>query len=502
MWDDRIAYDPLTHRAEATPGRTALVDAETGEASDYESLDGRVGGVAARLRRLGLGERDHLGVVMGTRTEFLLLVHASMRLNAVLVPVNARLERKEIKKRLEAADASAVVCDSETEAKVKGTDAVVATIDDASSGDTERVDLGTESVSGSGGSFRVPRSVSETACIPFTSGTTGDPKPVRLSYTNFLASATASAFRLGHLPGDRRLVCLPMYHMGGLSHVFRSTLHGTASVVREGFDAKGVIDEVVEYGITQVSLVPTMMRRILDTGRASELDRLRYVLLGGAPATDELLRDCAEEGVSVSPTYGMTEAASQVATVAPGRVSGCEDPKEVGVGPPLVSARVSILDDEEVLSAGETGDVAVSGPTVTEGYYGMPEETRGAFCEYGLVTGDVGYKDETGRLHILGRKDDLILTGGEKVRPDEVAEVILGHPSVEDAAVLGVEDPEWGERVCALVVLCDGDEVDIEGYCSERLAGYKRPRTVVSVDEIPRTPSGTVEKDAARDIFG
>jgi O-succinylbenzoic acid--CoA ligase len=291
-----------------------------------------------------------------------------------------------------------------------------------------------------------------------------------------------------------------MYHVGGLSHAFRSALHGTASVVQEGFDAEETVDNIAEYDVTQVSLVPTMLRRLLDTGRASELGGLRYVLLGGAPATDDLLRDCAEAGVPVSPTYGMTETASQVATVTPGSLPEDADPD--CVGPPLVSTRVRILDDEgRVLGDGETGEVVVSGPTVTEGYYAVPRETEEAFCEHGLMTGDIGYIDKSGHLHVVGRKDDIIITGGEKVSPDEVADIVLKHPSVEDAAVFGVEDHEWGQRVCALVVAGDGDEEpDIEEFCSERLAAYKRPRTVVFVDQIPRTPSGTVDRDEARDL--
>jgi len=498
MSGNSVLYDPLTHRAEATPRRTALVDAETGEETSYGTLDSRVNEVAARLRSLGVGEGDHLCVVMETRVEFFLLVHASTRLNAVLVPVSARLTQEEVADRMEAADVSAVVCDSETEEKVKGADAEEATVDEPSSDGVERLDLADLESDANGGG-RVPRNPSETACVPFTSGTTGDPKPVRLSYKNLVASATASAFRLGHLPDDRRLVCLPMYHMGGLSHAFRSALHGTASVVQEGFDAEETIDNIAEYDVTQVSLVPTMLRRLLDTGRASELGSLRYVLLGGAPATDDLLRDCAKEGVPVSPTYGMTEAASQIATVTPGIPPDDADPG--CVGPPLVSTRVRIVDDGDVLGAREKGEIVVSGPTVTEGYYGMPEETEEAFCEHGLMTGDVGYKDESGRLHVVGRKDDLIITGGEKVSPDEVTNAILEHPRVEDAAVFGVEDSDWGERVCALVVAGDGDdEIDFEEFCSERLAAYKRPRTVAFVDEIPRTASGTVDRDAARDL--
>ncbi len=500
-------YDPLTHRVEATPERTALVDAETGETTDYATLDKRVDGFAASLRRLGVDKGDHLGVLMETRTEFFVLVHASTRLNTPLVPINVRLTPSEVEERLDAADVSAVVCEAETEEKVRGAvktepgGLTRVTVDEAESDGVESLDTDPSTASDAFVT-RLPRSPLDTACIPFTSGTEGDSKPVRLSYANFVSSATASALRLGHLPDDRRLVCLPMYHMGGLSHVFRSTLHGTTAVVQEGggFDAKETVDNIVEYGVTQVSMVPTMLRRILDTGRASELDSLRYVLLGGAPATEELLRDAAEEGITVSPTYGMTETASQIATVTPGTLFDEAGPESVGH--PLVTTRVRIVDEGEVVGAEETGEVVVSGPTVTDGYYGEPEATRDAFCEHGLKTGDIGYKDVSGHLYVVGRKDDTIITGGEKVSPDEVASVILEHPRVKEAAVLGVEDLDWGEKVCALVVARDGDKkVSIKEHCADRLAGHKRPRTYVFVDEIPRTASGTVDREAARDLI-
>ncbi|MDY6775568.1 MAG: o-succinylbenzoate--CoA ligase [Halobacteria archaeon] len=497
-------YDPLAHRAEATPDKTAVIDAETDDRMSYAELDRRVDGLSRSLRRLGVDEDDHLGVVMETRVEYVSLVHASMRLNATLVPINARLTSSEVSDRVEAADVSAVVCDSETEDTVEtDPDVSLATVDepntDSDSDSVTRLEAVSDPTP-----VRLSRDASETACIPFTSGTTGDPKPVCLSYGNFLTSATASAFRLGHLPDDRRLVCLPMYHMGGLSHVFRAALHGTAAVVQEGFDAEETVENIAEYGVTQVSLVPTTLRRILDTGIDTQLDSLRYVLLGGAPASEDLLRESREAGVRVCPTYGMTETASQISTVSPGSVFETEDEAETpGVGQPLVSTRVSILgDDGEPVKTGETGEIVVSGSTVTDGYYRLPDETSEAFCEYGLKTGDLGYRDETGRLYVVGRKDDVIITGGENVNPNEVTEILLEHPRLEDAGVIGVDDEEWGERICALVVPVDGDEVDVRGYCRERLAGYKCPRTVAFVDEIPRTESGTVDRAAARGLLG
>jgi O-succinylbenzoic acid--CoA ligase len=194
----------------------------------------------------------------------------------------------------------------------------------------------------------------------------------------------------------------------------------------------------------------------------------------------------------------MTETASQVATAPPDEAFD-----HVGtVGRPLFWTDVTVVgEDGERLPPGETGEFVVGGPTVSPGYYGDPEATAEAFGEFGLHTGDVGYVDRGGRLYVLNRVDDRIITGGENVDPGEVADVLRSHPGVRDVAVVGLPDAEWGERVSALVVpeTDELDRTDLEAFARERLAGFKIPRAVAFADELPRTVSGTVERDAVRE---
>ena len=491
--------DWLAHRARATPDATALVWAETGDEWTYAALDEAVDDLAARLAGLGIGPDDHLGMLLSTRVEAVRVVHAAMRLGATLVPLNTRLTPRELDQQADLADVTAVVCGEETEQlAVEATDAAesvpLVSLDEPQWEHVEPLSAAT----------REPFASADWAgddrlLLLFTSGTTGDPKAVTLTYGNVYSSAVASAFRLGVLPEDRWLVPLSLYHMGGLAPLYRSTLYGTAVVLRGEFEPGPTADDIDSYDVTGVSLVPTMLKRMLDS-RGTLSDSLRFVLLGGAPAPDSLVERCRDYHVPVCPTYGMTETASQISTA---RTQ--EAVEQLGtVGQPLFGTDVTVVgEDGRPVERGELGEFVVSGPTVTPGYYRNPEATEAAFSDDGLHTGDVGYRDEAGRLYVRNRKDDRIITGGENVDPGEVVAVLREHPGIEDAAVVGLPDEEWGERVAALVVAADDDLTAeaVEEHCRERLAGYKIPRLVDFTDELPRTASGTVERAAVREIL-
>jgi O-succinylbenzoic acid--CoA ligase len=290
-----------------------------------------------------------------------------------------------------------------------------------------------------------------------TSGTTSVPKPVRLTYGNWLWSALGSAVALGLDPDERWLCTLPLSHVGGLSILLRSAIYGTTAVVHERFETDRVLAALRSAeGPTLVSLVPTTLARLLDAG----LERppaLRWALLGGAPLPPALLARARAAGVPVAPTYGLTEACSQVTTF----------------GVPLFCTRVALEPD---------GEVVVSGPTLS------PDAGPA------LRTGDLGAFDAEGRLHIVGRKADTIVTGGENVAPAEVEAVLEAHPAVLEAAVVGRPDPEWGETVVALVRLREGATVtttDLREHCAGRLARFKVPKDCVVIAEpLPRTGSG------------
>ena len=488
--------DWLATRADGTPETNAIAaGGDVATPRSYADLNERVEVLAGRLAARGVGVDDALAVCAETRIEFLEAVHAAQRLGAVLVPLNARLTAEELAVRLDRIDPAAVACEAETEtavtAAVEATEqesTAIVSFDDPTDGAERLEGIQPEP-------FDLPEwEPDHPLVVMFTSGTTGEPKGVVLTLANVLASATASAFRLGVGGDDCWHVTLPMYHMGGLAPVYRSVLYGTSLSIQRGFDPERTAEVMRQAGATCVSLVPTMLERMLDDGPFPDC---RFVLLGGAACPPELLARAHDREVQVAPTYGMTEAASQIATATPEQSRSHPDT----VGNPLMFAEVTVVDEAgAVCRPGETGELVVTGPMVTPGYLD-DEATREAFTNGGLRTGDVGHRDEAGRVYVHARVDDTIVTGGENVDPSEVIAALRSHPAVDDAAVVGLDDEEWGERVGALVVFANGSEATAEAlrdHCREHLAGYKLPRTVGFADAIPRTASGTVDREAVR----
>lgn len=482
--------DWLAVRAHATPRATAIRAAGCVETElSYAEIDDRVETTAGRLAAMGVCVDDAVAVCTKTRLEFVEVAHAVQRLGAVLVPVNVRLTTTEMETRLSRIDPSVVLCESDTLATVRAaTDQPVLLVDESVGG----TDVGSLSEV-TPEPFDLPEwELSDPLVVLFTSGTTGEPKGVILTLGNVLASATASAFRLGLRADDCWHVPLPMYHMGGLAPVYRSVLYGTALSLQREFDPEATLEALEAADATAVSLVPTMLDQLLEAGTLPEL---RFVLLGGARCPPELLARARRRDVPVAPTYGMTEAASQIATARPEEARSNPD----SVGNPLMFAELSVVDEAGVpCEPGQPGELVVSGPMITPGYLNEAT-TSERFTNGGLWTGDRGYRDESGRVYVQGRVDDTILTGGENVDPTEVEAVLGSHPEITEAAVVGLHDEKWGERVGALAVANSEAVSGAEGlreFCRERLAGYKIPRTIGFTEALPRTASGTVDREA------
>jgi O-succinylbenzoic acid--CoA ligase len=500
--------DLVAARAAATPDRVALVDAPTDESWTYRELDGFVDRAAGRLHA-ETAPGGRVAVLSAPRPAVVALLHAAWRSGRELVPLNTELAASALARQLAVADVGHVFTDERTHEVVTAATERADSPDHLTVRTLETVSDANEAATDADANVVAPDDVPVTL---FTSGSTGDPKPVQLTVENLVSSATASAFRLGVTREDRWLSPLPTYHMGGLAPVVRCALYGSTVVLQRAFDTEPTADALRAYDATGISLVPTALKRLLDVDWRPP-ESLRFVLLGGAAASTDLLERCEAADVPVHPSYGMTETASQIATATPEQVFA--DPETVGQ--PLVNTTVAVVaPDGSTCPSGEEGELVVSGPTVTPGYLDAADDDPrssaarrdGAFTDRGFRTGDRGYRDDDGKMYVTGRVDDMIVTGGENVQPAVVEDALRDLESVQDAAVVGIPDAEWGERVTALVVPAGAGSADttfdldtetIRDSLRGSLATHELPKDVAFTTGIPRTASGTVDRDAIRE---
>jgi len=320
----------------------------------------------------------------------------------------------------------------------------------------------------------------DIAVIIATSGTTGRPKGVELTAAALRASATASLRRIGARPGERWLCCVPPSHISGMQVLVRSLESGTEPVIHPRFSAAGVYETLAAGEAAHVSLVPTQLRRLLDhaAGLGGGLPAFRTILLGGAAAPPRLLREASAGGARVITTYGSSETSG-----------GC-----VYDGEPLYKVDLKIGDD---------GRIRVRGPVLFSGYRLRPELTAECVEDGWFVTSDLG-ELAGGRLRVLGRADDVVITGGQKVVPGAVAALLAEHPAVRDVAVVGRPDPEWGERVVAVVVPADPAAPpaleELRAFCKDRLPAYAAPRALELLPALPQLPNGKPDLAALRAV--
>jgi O-succinylbenzoic acid--CoA ligase len=470
----------LLRRAEQTPAAVAL---ETPERIwSFADLAERASRGAAQLLATAPAGEAPIALLMPGDAQFVAWFHAIALAGRTVLPLNWRLTPPELAQQL--ADARV-----EWLLGVDGDDRL-AKLASHLPGLTAQQAPFLDALPAPSGSLPGAQSDAEAVlAVLFTSGTTGRAKGACLSWGNFLASAHAAADRLGPVVGERWLACMPLFHVGGLSILIRSALFGGAVRLLPRFDAVAVSDALDTGDIAGISLVPTMLSRLLThrAGRPAPVG-LHAVLLGGAAAAPELLLRALDAGFPVCPTYGLTEATSQVATSRPPQAGARHTPPMR----PLRGVEVRIVVDGHDVAIGAPGEIVVRGSSVMQGYLHEPDATARALRDGWLSTGDIGYIDPAGGLHVLDRRDDLIVSGGENVYPAEIEAILLEHPAVADAGVAGVQDEDLGTRVVAWVVPTAEapDPLSLQMHCRHRLAGFKQPREFRYVAALPRTASG------------
>ncbi len=495
------AEDWLPRAAE----RFGDVDAITWEGGcwTWSELARRVASTVRWLEHVGVGPGDVVAVLAENGPAWARWLHAAATRGATLLPLNARLTAEELVFQLE--DAGVSVCCVGAGIEVSLVEAVRGRLPELG---LHRFDASGEpprerSAGDAGHAVEAATSDPDRAlAVLYTSGTTGRPKGVRLPARAFASSALASQRLVPLGTGDRWLVCMPLFHVGGLSILVRCALAGATAVVQRGFDAAAAARVLERGGVTHVSFVPTMLERVLHVrGDAPAPESLRCVLLGGGGAAPKLIERAWALGYPVVPTYGLTEACSQVAT----RDSLDRELPMTG--------RLHVLDGLEVVVRDEAGhahqrdaegEICVRGPSVTSGYIGHAAERAAVDGAGWLATGDVGRLDGEGRLEVLDRREDLIVTGGENVYPAEVERVLLAHAGVAEVAVVGRADASFGARPVAFWVQEPGapapgaDELAATARAS--LAGYKVPVQFISAEALPRTASGKIQRGRLREV--
>lgn len=451
----------------------------------YADLNDRAVAVASELAARGVAAGGRVALLAQNSIDFVVAMHGIMRLGAVVVPLNPRLTMDEVAWQLGDSAATELVCHPSTRS--------AATAATAAAGLVAPLELPIGAAAAPPPPLGDSHGAADALSLIYTSGTTGRPKGAILTYGNVWASAAGSACNIGVLPGDRWLACMPLFHVGGLSILLRSAIYGTTVVVHPAFDESAVNDALRDEGISLLSLVPTMLQRMLDADELPYPGTVRAVLVGGGPVTRELLTRALSRGLPVLQTYGLSEAASQVTTLAPVDAAGHAG----SAGKPLICTQVRID-----AAPGEPGEILVSGPTVTPGYFGDPEATARAIEDGWLHTGDIGRMDSDGFLYVLDRREDLIVTGGENVYPADVEGHLLQHPLVHAAAVVGIPDGRWGQLVAAAVVAGAGfDPEEASAWLRQRMAAYKVPRRFAVVESLPATASGKVQRHRCRELF-
>jgi fatty-acyl-CoA synthase len=497
------------------PDRTALVWQD--DRRTFAELDRRVDRLSAALAARGVGAGDRLALLMGNSLEMVEALFAGWRLGALVVPVNFRLVAEEVRFVLDDAGASAIVVDEHLGALVAAVRPSLASLRTVVvHGEAGAAGPGGEALADlfAGGAEAVPAPTvpdHAPALIMYTSGTTGRPKGAVLTHFNLVMSTLGSMITQG-ITGEDDVWYgnLPLFHIGGLSGILPYVMGGGTSVVvpSTGFDADQAVADLERYGVTGCVFVGLQWDTICDAierRRPQARLALRRASWGatGTPVSVLERINRVLPGVPLFSFFGQTEM-SPVTCVL--RAEDAEA-KRGSVGRPIVNVEARLVDpDGRAVAPGEVGEIVYRGPTVMQGYWNLPEADAEAFRDGWFHSGDLCRADEDGYLYVVDRTTDMIVSGGENVYCPEVEAALRAHPKVAEVAVIGVPHPRWDETPRAVVVPADpADPPDLDelvAWCRDRLASYKKPTSLVVVDELPYNAAGKVMKPVLRRLYG
>lgn len=484
-----IAYW-IEKRARITPTRQALVGEE--RTLTYDQMSKEIQHIGCKLKwNYRLNRGDRIAVLSTNSLEYVTLLFAAAELGLIVVPLNIRLSLPELDYQVKDSSPRLLIVSREYDAV--GRELVlcrpqmqVIGIDELWHDDiTQNVEVET---SGRG---------SDPFLICYTSGTTGRPKGAILTQDNMFWNALNNIFALDLSSADRAITLLPLFHIGGIGlFTFPVLLAGGTVVIPDRFQPDKALSLIEQHQVTIVMGVPTMHAAMLQSERfpRTDLSSVRWFYNGGAPCPTELIQEYQKRGIRFGQGYGLTETSPTVCMLSQ---EDCET--RIGsIGKPAMFCEVKVMEGEDrEVPVGEVGELWVRGPNVFQGYWNLPVETQNAFHQGWFRTGDLVRCDDDGFLYVVGRKKEMIISGGENVYPLEVEQVISSHPAVQETAVFGVPDKKWGEVPMAIVVLKPRrtlSESELSEFCRERLAKYKCPKYIHFTSEIPKNATGKIDK--------
>jgi acyl-CoA synthetase (AMP-forming)/AMP-acid ligase II len=500
----------LTNTARSYPDRIGFI--WEGHERSYGESNQRADALAHALADLGVGRGDRVALSLANCPEIMEAMFAAWKLGAAVVPLNARFTGDEIEYHVNDPRAKAMIVGPENAELVASLRDRLPTVEHVIETGKAVAGLALEDLIASFSDrpfTAVDVEPDELAWLAYTSGTTGRPKGAMLTHEVLVfesLAALADSMRLD--VEDVGMHAAPLTHGSG-HNALVFTMKGCSQVIHQpsGFDVELFLEQVAKYEVNALFMVPTMIKMVLDHPLAAETDlsSLRWVVYGGAPMYVEDLRKALSLfGNVFVQLFGQTES-PMTGTILRAQEHILDGPlsRRLGsCGRARAGVQIRILDEnDESVPAGETGEICIRGGSVMKGYWERPEETAETLRGGWLHTGDIGKMDEHGYVYILDRTKDMVISGGLNIYPREIEEVLIMHPSVSEACVFGVPDDKWGEALKAHVVLTDGDspsEAEIIGFVGERLAGYKKPKSVEFVTALPKTTYGKLDKRAVR----
>ena len=503
--------DFLTISSAIVPDRPATVF--EGRRQTYAELQANVNRLANARSDLGVKAGDRVAMLQVNCPEHVEVSFASAKLDAVFVPLNFRARPDELRYMINDCGPKVLFVGgryTETVASLGDAIPSVKHCVGLEGGADGWLDYG-KVLAGAPDDERFPEADTHDVCvIMYTAGTTGFPKGVMLTHDSFSSYILSAVTPADPDIEERNILTVPLYHIAGVQALMSAVYGGRTLIVQRQFEPAEWMQLVELERADRAMMVPTMLKMLMDHedfGRR-DLSSLRVITYGAAPMPFDTIRRAVEAfpGAQFINAFGQTETAATITMLPPDDhvLSGSEEEiatklkRLTSIGKPLVDVEVRIVDEHgRTAPVGEVGEIVARGERLMKGYWGQEAATRETIRDGWLYTGDLGYVDKDGYVFLAGRAKDFIKRGGEMISPEEVERTLAAHPVVEEAAIIGVPDPVWGERVRAIVVTKQGGEVEeteLIEHCRQRLASFKKPESVVFIDELPRNALGKVLK--------